>query len=132
MLPHIRKCGRVALGLLIGLWACAPGEAFETNRRAVPAVGWRRLATTQEAARIDLLIKQLGSEQFAEREAAERELAGYGEQALPALRRAARSRDPEVRQRAKDLLQRIKSKAEPPTRGPDGKPLPLYWDGVGR
>jgi hypothetical protein len=125
----IRKCGRLGLGLLVGLLACAPGEAIEASRRAVPGKGIRPRVTSVDTARIHLLISQLGSEQFAEREAADRELARYGARALPALRRAANSPDAEVRQRARDLIRRIMEKAEPPARGPDGKPLPLYWDG---
>jgi hypothetical protein len=132
MLRFIRKGGQAGLGLLIGLWACASGEAIEANRRTAPAKALRPLELPGAAARIDFLINQLGSEQYAEREAAGRELAKYGAQALPALRQAARSSDAEVRRRVKELLQAIRTKAEPPVRGPDGKPLPLYWDGVGR
>jgi hypothetical protein len=126
----IQKCGQVGFVLLCGLWACSPGGVAEAHRPAVPAKPLRPLAAPGDAVRIDSLINQLGSEQFAEREAADRELTRYGERALPALRKAARSPDAEVRRRVKELLRAIKAKAEAPARGPDGKPLPLYWDGV--
>ncbi|HEV3083972.1 MAG TPA: HEAT repeat domain-containing protein, partial [Gemmataceae bacterium] len=46
------------------------------------------------------LIDQLGSERFKDREQAAQELAKLGNSALPALKEAAKSRDPEVRRRA--------------------------------
>jgi hypothetical protein len=53
---------------------------------------------------IDQLIKQLGSEEFAEREAAAEALETIGAPALEALRNAARNDDPEVRRRAERLI----------------------------
>jgi serine/threonine protein kinase/Flp pilus assembly protein TadD len=57
------------------------------------------------AAEVDRLIGQLGSEKFAEREAASRALAALGKAAMAALKRAAASGDAEVRSRAGKLLQ---------------------------
>jgi hypothetical protein len=48
------------------------------------------------------LVKQLGSDCYQEREAAQKELEALGERALPALQRAVKaSRDAEVRMRAR-------------------------------
>src|SRR5579859_868687 len=61
-------------------------------------------------AEVARLIKQLGSDVFAEREAASRELAKAGEAALGALEWAARSDDAEVRRRARELVARLHRK----------------------
>jgi RNA polymerase sigma factor (sigma-70 family) len=53
------------------------------------------------------LVRRLGSEDFAEREAADKALAELGEAALPELRKARDSADLEVRRRAADLIERI-------------------------
>jgi WD40 repeat protein len=60
--------------------------------------------TAEDIAR---LIKQLGSENFAEREAASKRLGALGEPALEQLRQAAQSADPEVRRRARELCAAI-------------------------
>jgi formylglycine-generating enzyme required for sulfatase activity len=60
------------------------------------------------AARIAALVKQLGDDAFAEREAAGAALEAAGEKALPALRKAAdASEDAEVRRRAGRLVRAI-------------------------
>jgi hypothetical protein len=57
------------------------------------------------------LIRQLGSDSFAEREAASRRLAALGEPALGPLREAgARSDDVEVRRRANRLVKLIQGR----------------------
>ena len=53
------------------------------------------------------LVSRLGANRYAEREAASVALEGVGRPALPALRAARGSRDPEVRNRATGLVQRI-------------------------
>lgn len=54
---------------------------------------------------IPLLIVALGSDSFREREAAHRELAAYGDLALPALRCVTTTtRDPERRRRCEALI----------------------------
>ncbi len=61
-----------------------------------------------DSQRIEALIKQLGDEEFSQREAASRELEAIGEQAFPALRKAvAASDDFEIRQRAKLIIRTI-------------------------
>ncbi len=70
------------------------------------------------------LVRQLGSESFAEREAASRALERLGEPALPLLRKATRHPDLEVRVRAARLvrliqgrLDRVDFPGEPPPSG---------------
>jgi WD40 repeat protein len=55
------------------------------------------------------LIDQLGAETFEERQQATRWLEAIGQPALPALRRAAESADPEVRRRAADVIRAIEN-----------------------
>ena len=71
------------------------------------------LSHAQSDVAIATQIARLGSPEFRERMAAERELDRIGAAALPALRRAlATSDDPEVRQRAEELITRISRRAE--------------------
>jgi WD40 repeat protein len=72
------------------------------------AGGAREGPGEKEADRIAGLIRQLGDDQFARREAASRALEAVGEPALEALRKAAASSaDPEVRQRASRVFRAI-------------------------
>lgn len=64
-------------------------------------------------ARIARLIRQLGDDAFAKREAASKELCAIGAPALAALWKAADSSgDPEIRRRAEEISARISAKAE--------------------
>src|SRR4051794_39018486 len=56
---------------------------------------------------VDRLIRQLGSDRYAQRESATQALDRLGGPALPALRKAAGSPDPEVRRRARRLVAAI-------------------------
>jgi hypothetical protein len=71
-----------------------------------------RASETPGKDQIDRLIKQLGSDSFAEREKASHELAVIGVPALQALRQAVQSTDAEVRKRAEELLPKIEMQAE--------------------
>src|SRR5262245_32024386 len=71
---------------------------------AAPAPGADDAA---DAARIARLVRQLGSDDFDEREAATKELEAIGEPALAPLRKAAAEGDAEVRARAAALLRKI-------------------------
>jgi hypothetical protein len=62
------------------------------------------LTLTQDADRIQELIKKLGSEDYAAREQATEDLKKIGKPAREALKQAAESSDPEIRQRAQALL----------------------------
>src|SRR5262245_19344279 len=65
----------------------------------------------EKPSKIDDLIKQLGDDSFAKREAASKALAQLGEPALAALRKAADSSDDaEVRTRATRLVEVIQRK----------------------
>jgi hypothetical protein len=73
--------------------------------------------------KIDRLIKQLGDDDFAKREAASKELDAVGEPALAALRKAAASNaDPEIQRRAEQAVQAIKARA--------GKKELAKWEGT--
>ena len=61
----------------------------------------------KEMARLDLLINQLGDEDFARREQATKDLTAYGNRALSALRIAVKNKDPEVKSRAQEALDQI-------------------------
>src|SRR5438874_10663115 len=58
------------------------------------------------------LIRQLGSERFADREAASRELDALGPEALDSLKTACQSDDAEVRHRAALAAQSIEKRLE--------------------
>ena len=72
---------------------------------------WTR-AETPDLRRVTALVAQLGSDRFAEREAASRQLDALGAPALEALRQAARGNDPETSRRARDLARRIESRLD--------------------
>src|SRR4051794_10242701 len=56
------------------------------------------------AKQVPALVKQLGDDDYHKREAAAKLLQEIGEPALPDLRGAAASPDPEVRERARGLV----------------------------
>ncbi len=60
-----------------------------------------------ELPRTEALIKQMGSERYAQRDRAMAELEAIGAPALEALRRAAKSTDMETARRAGELVRRI-------------------------
>jgi hypothetical protein len=60
-----------------------------------------------ETNKIGELIKSLGHDRFARREAASKELEAVGAPALASLRKAASADDPEVQRRAQALLEKI-------------------------
>jgi RNA polymerase sigma factor (sigma-70 family) len=84
------------------LAAAPPGGAPEPLRSEAPAAG--------EAARLARLVEQLGSDKFADRERASKELDQIGAPALDALRKAARDDDPERKRRAEDLIKKIEGR----------------------
>ncbi|MEQ8763884.1 MAG: PDZ domain-containing protein [Planctomycetota bacterium] len=68
--------------------------------------------------RISRLIGRLGNQEFRERERAMKELEAIGEPAKQDLERAAQSKDPEVRWRARQLLSKIEG---PRGTAPEGR-----------
>lgn len=65
------------------------------------------LAQTDESPRVARLVKTLGSDEFAARRAADRELLKLGPEGRQQLEDAASAADPEIRLRALNLLERI-------------------------
>jgi hypothetical protein len=113
-----------AVGLLTaGLSAAADeGGADEETLRAagVAADGAalldffrRRTPRDADRARVEELVRQLGSDEFQAREKASEALVARGAAARKALQEAARSDDPEVARRARDCLRRL-DKVESP------------------
>lgn len=88
------------------------------------------IGLTQDAGKIEQLIRELGSEEFAVRERASEELRKIGKPAEEALRKAAESGDPEVRTRARSILDDLgrpqKARAPEPPR-----PAPALPPGLG-
>src|SRR5262249_35092453 len=65
-----------------------------------------------DAARVGQLIRQLGSDQFRERQQASKELEAIGEPAWAALIAVACSDDPEIRHRAQRIVQAIEKRQQ--------------------
>ena len=62
-------------------------------------------------AQVQKWIAELGDDSFEVREAATRNLTEAWQQSLPAVAEAVKSADPEVRQRAGDIIKRIDANA---------------------
>jgi hypothetical protein len=73
----------------------------------------RAFSAGDSSKRVSRLIEQLGDADFHVRQQATAELARMGPAALRALKEAARSQDPEVRSRARALLERIRRRDRP-------------------
>ena len=67
----------------------------------------QRTVSKEDAARVDLLVAQLGDAIFARRERAEAELLAMGPKVIGLLRKAATSTDMEQARRAELLLKQI-------------------------
>jgi hypothetical protein len=63
----------------------------------------------EEQAKLDKLIKDLSSQEFTVREAASKGLVAVGRRALPKLRGALKSKDPEVANRAGTAIEQIEA-----------------------
>ena len=61
------------------------------------------------------LVEQLGAESYQDRETAQKELWQLGKKALEKLKEAAKSKDPEISDRAKQLIARIELGVTPDT-----------------
>lgn len=102
------------------------GDTSVDDQRALKALGlgvdgpalldYFRKRTFKEAnpKEMELLIKQLGDNDFAVREKAFGGLISLGPSALVGLKQAEAHADAEVKQRARDLRDRLEAKAEPP------------------
>jgi hypothetical protein len=101
-------------GVLLSV-AVVAGVAVNPTTRGFPPSpeGPPSRARDETAARVSRLIARLGSDDFAEREAATRELEAVGAPALAALREvAAKTEDEEVRRRAGELVGRIENRLD--------------------
>jgi hypothetical protein len=100
--------GRLA-DLSVGM-AVALQLTVDAGQRRVIGIRAGKGRGAAAAAEVDRLIRQLGSDTFEEREAASRALVALGKSARPALARAARTGDAEVRARARRLLVALENK----------------------
>jgi len=117
----------VVLGLLLG-GASAPAAddpAVTADEELLKAAGVgnepadllaylrRHVAGEDSRREIDTLVMQLGSDQFATRTEAAKKLTALGWAAMPRLREAAKSTDPEIRTRAQQCLNDIEKTPGP-------------------
>jgi hypothetical protein len=72
-----------------------------------------RRVSDDEAKKIAAAISKLGSEDFKEREKANEELLAFGTRAYPELVTAGQSEDAEVGRRARELVDKIKTRLSP-------------------
>ncbi len=123
--PETRKEVESLLGELAGEWA--PGVALSGDdaisrriRRDVWAAWWRNTdgpallaefrkhtLTPQREEQVRATVRRLGDSSYFERERAADELVAVGTAALPELRQAVKSTDPEVARRAQACVQRL-------------------------
>jgi WD40 repeat protein len=97
--------------------AYTPADAVPFLARRVPPVEDRPI----DAAAVAKAVAALNSDDFDEREKAEKDLAALGKNAAPALRKALEGDPPaELKQRAERLLDRL---ATPATGGPARRPF---------
>jgi len=94
-------CQCVLAVVLMIAWAAGPGAA------QAPKAADRRAAQQLDDETLGRLVRQLGDNNFAVREAASQRLRDIGQPALGALKRAAASDNLEVSRRAKTLVQAI-------------------------
>ncbi|MFL5241502.1 MAG: HEAT repeat domain-containing protein [Gemmataceae bacterium] len=86
----------------------------------IPAIGLSGSVLAGETAKkpndaqpdVPLLVRQLGSDRYAEREAATAAIDSLGSITLEHLKKARRSSDPEVQRRVADLLVKIEARVE--------------------
>jgi HEAT repeat protein len=121
-------CALLGLGVLLAQGPIPGEQAPDTTKedlKTLQGVGlgtdgpalldYFRKRTFKEAnpQEMNLLLKQLGSEDFALREKAFTGLISLGPSALVGLKEAEASKDTEIKQRARDLRERLEAKAEP-------------------
>lgn len=101
MVHHSMRIVAVAVCLLV--LGCA--------QDAAPPQAGHASGKDANTERIDKLVRQLGHDEFAKRQAAAKELEAIGEPALAALRQAAKSSDSlETQRRAEQLIRNIEPK----------------------
>ena len=107
------KLKAAAAAVLLAAAVAGTGTGVLTYRTAAAGQpGPAGAPATVDTARIAKLIGQLGSDAFADRDKAAKELDAIGAPALDALREAARTGEPEQSRQAKDLAARIEGRIE--------------------
>jgi HEAT repeat protein len=92
--------GKIRRDVWAAWWKNVEGEALLAALR-------KRTLTAKDRDTIRGLLGNLGSEDFASRETASRELFALGRRSLPQLREAVKEKDAEVARRSKLLMERI-------------------------
>lgn len=116
-----RLLGWLACGILLG-WTNAAIAAQETSRADVEMLKAHGIATdgpgllaffrqrtsdVSDTTRIKALVRQLGDDQFKQREKASKQLVMIGPRARPFLQEAVKDADPEISRRARECLTHI-------------------------
>src|SRR6516162_5025078 len=116
-----RLLGWLACGILIG-WTNAATAAEETSRADVEMLKAHSIATdgpgilaffrqrtsdVSDTTRIKALVRQLGDDQFKQRETASKQLVMIGPRARPFLQEAVKDADPEISRRARECLTHV-------------------------
>src|SRR5579883_182885 len=114
-----REEGRVPRSLLGAAVVLASVVALAQDPPEKPA-------ETPRAAQVRALIDRLASPDFKQREAARDALAKIGDDAVPLLESAAKDKDPERSQGAKDVLALLRWKLPPMVEAAIGKNLENY------
>lgn len=96
-----------AITLTLGLLTAGGTGVTHLHESRAAQTQDKEPSSADQQEQIELLIKQLGSAKFREREAATRDLAKIGKTALPALEKAARSADLETSRRAQTIINTI-------------------------
>lgn len=71
------------------------------------------LTTLPQDSDLDRLVRRMGAEEYDVRDVAMGSLYRHGKKAVPVLRRALRSRDPEIGARARFLLNLLRDQIQP-------------------
>ena len=116
-----RLLGWLTCGILLG-WTSTATAAVETSRADVEmlkahgiatdgpgllAFFRQRTADVADTTRIQALVRQLGDDQFKQREKASKQLVMIGPRARPFLQEAVKDADPEISRRARECLTHI-------------------------
>jgi hypothetical protein len=96
----LRPCFSIAAACILAIAAAA---------RAGPAAA--PTTDADDAKELQSLVTALGDPDFRKRSSAQRDLAGFGNEAIPALEEASRKGDPEISSRASAAIQAIRSSA---------------------
>lgn len=105
-------------------WMTIPAVLAAAVLLPLPARGGDETPAEDLQAKIEKLVARLGAEVWKDRELATRELIKIGKPAIPALEKAAKSEDPEVRIRARGALDLIRGGEAGRAEAPEGEGKP--------